>query len=389
VIGVSTAYSLARAGWHVSIYDRESGPGLGASHANGAQLSYAYADALGSPQTLAALPRILGGSGGVSMRLSLSPAYICWLARFARNCTRERFRKNTQAVLELAASSRRAMDELCDRHSLDFARRAAGKVQLLHSEQERALAELAQSLKRSVGIEQDVLSRADLSAVDPALGDIDQSVIGAVSTPSEEIGDPYLFCRSLLPVLNREYGVTAVFGAAVKSLKRRDGKAQIQLGDGEHRQADLAVVCQGTDCNQLLGPLGHSIALQPMKGYSFEMPLAEGSPQISVTDAKRRLVLTNLGDRIRVAGFAELGNTSHDISKVRIEKLRDEAKACMPSAGDYSQINNLWSGLRPVTPNSQPVIAQPAQEIAINTGHGSLGWTLAMGSAERLARLVS
>ncbi len=399
VIGMCSAYALAKRGWSVTLIDREDGPAMGASRANGAQLSYCFTDALGNPAVLAALPRLLSGKEGVSFGLSPNPAYLAWLAQFARNCTQARFRTNTLAVLELAFESKAAMEALLQEHAIDFAHRRAGKVQLLYSPKDRSKAEMLRILKQRPGCEQQTLTRSELPGLDPALRGLDSGVIGAISTPSETVGDPYLFCRALLELLITQYGVTAHFGCDIRAIGEGGQRAQnagpsssgagfVTLASGEQMSADIVVAAGGIDSNRLLAPLGQAIAVQPMKGYSFEMPATATSPKVSVTDGKRRLVFTNLGDRIRVAGIAELGNAARSIDPDRTSWLVKSAQECLPSAGDYSQAGRFWAGLRPVTPNSQPIIRRAGSSLAINTGHGALGWTLAMGSGERIAQLL-
>lgn len=398
VIGLCSAYQLAQRGWSVTIVDREHGPAMGTSHANGAQLSYCYTDALGNPTVLASLPRLFSGKGGVSFRLGLQPAYLRWLAQFARNCSPARFRANTLAVLELAARSSRAMDSLCDRHDLDFAHRIAGKIHLIYTAKELERANMVRAIKqewsdRQSGNQpwtfaQEIVARGDLSALDPALEGLDADVIAAVSTPSEVVGDPFLFCTALLDVLERDYGVQTRFGSDVIGIGEDGDGGSVTLANGERLSADMIIVASGTGSNILLGPKGEAAAIQPMKGYSFEMPVTAQSPRISVTDGKRRLVFTNLGDRMRVAGIAELGNASRTLDPARMEWLVQAARECLPEGGDYANAASFWTGLRPATPNSQPVIRRASRTLAINTGHGALGWTLAMGSGERLADLL-
>ncbi|MDJ0643610.1 MAG: FAD-dependent oxidoreductase [Erythrobacter sp.] len=389
VIGIGTAYALARRGWQVTLIDEAEKAAMRSSHANGAQLSYCYTDALGSPATFAALPTFVRAREGVSIRPFGGPDYLAWLVQFARNCTAARFRENTLALLRLGLESRDAMDRLCAEHALEFGRRVTGKLLLLHSPEEFDRARRSRDLKQgAVDFEQVMLDRAELPDLDPALGGVAEDVVGAIHTPSEEVGDPFLFCNAMVDLLREDYGVEVRFGSSVSRVEQTSPKARIALDNGERLEADAAVVCAGTGSNRLLAPLGHRIPIQPMKGYSFEMPLANGSPHVSVTDVKRRIVIVNLGDRMRVAGFAALGRGSYAIEPGRIERLCDVAHDCMPNAGDYSKLSRPWAGLRPTTPTSQPVIARPAQGLAINAGHGALGWTLAMGSGERLAALL-
>jgi D-amino-acid dehydrogenase len=386
VIGVCTAYALAKRGWRVTLVDQADAPAAGASHANGAQLSYGYADALGSPATLASFPKFLSKQGGVTMRLTGPLDYMLWLAQFACNCSSKRFQANTKAVLELAVKSRAAMQSLLAEHPMQFRHHAPGKIQLLYSRAEYDRAKASQDLKRAAGFEQSMVERDRLSDLDPALLGVDQNVIAAVSTPSEEVGDPRIFSDALLKILTEEYGVVSRLGESVHSINLSASGSDVILDRGERLVADQVVICAGHACDQLLRPLGHALPVQPMKGYSFEMPLSSGSPIVSVTDASRRLVFTNLGDRIRVAGFAELGNGDPTIEVSRIEQLKCEARACLPEAGCYDEADHYWAGLRPVTPNSRPIVKRLSRGLAVNTGHGSLGWTLAMGSGEHLAQ---
>lgn len=389
VIGVSTAYALAKRDWRVTLVDAADRPAMGTSHANGAQLSYFYTDALGSPATLAALPSLMRARDGVSMRAFGGPAYLWWLAQFARNCTASRFRENTLAVLKLGLESRDAMERLCAEHAIEFGKRVTGKLLLLHTEAEFERARRSREIKRSAAnFEQLLFDRSELAALDPALEQIADDVIGAIHTPSEEVGDPFRFGTAMVDLLERECDVEVRLGTSVRRIGSTSPSALVELSSGARIEADIAVICTGSDANRLLRRR-QRVPIQPMKGYSFEMPLANGSPSVSVTDVKRRIVIVNLGDRMRVAGFAALGNESTAIEPGRIERLREVAHDCMPHAGDYSQLARPWCGHRPTTPNSQPIIARLAPGLAINAGHGALGWTLAMGSGERLAKLLS
>ena len=389
VIGVASAYALARRGWQVTLLDRAAKPAMGTSHANGAQLSYCFTDALGSPATVAALPRLLSGRGGVSIRPGFSPDYLGWLASFARNCTSTRFRENTQAVLRLALESRAAMDALCERHSIDFAHARADKVQLLYTATDRKRAETSIDIKAELGCEQTIVERHEFAQIDPALTGIDDEANAAIFTRSEMVGDARRFCENMMPVLTDRYGVSVRMGRDVERIEHTLSGARVSMTDEEELEADLAVICSGCGSNRLLSPLGLNIPVQPMKGYSFDAPLLPSSPKVSVTDARRRLVMTNLGDRLHVAGLAELGNRSPAPEPDRVEALRKAAISCMPEAGDFERTSGHWAGLRPTTPRSHPIISRPRQGLAINTGHGALGWTLAMGSGERLAALVA
>ena len=280
------------------------------------------------------------------------------------------------------------MDDLCARHELTFKHRVAGKVHLLYTPDTWERARMIRDLKVSAGVEQDILPREEMAQLDPSLIGLDPEVTGVISTPSEVVGDPFLFCAGLTSTLAREYGVELRLGEDVERLSATSGQARVTLASGEELSADQVVVTSGMDTNRLLDTLGARLPIQPMKGYSFEMPSTPRSPRISVTDGKRRLVITHLGERMRVAGVAELGKSSRDIDTARIEWLRAAAKECMPEAGDYDAADRFWTGLRPTSPHTQPYIQKVGGNVSVNSGHGALGWTLAMGSGERLAKLL-
>lgn len=389
VVGMATCYALSRRGWSVTLLDAGSAPASGASHANGAQLSYCYTDALASPAVLRSIPTMLEGKGGLQLSPSLDPGFSPWLVRFLRNCTAKRFRENTRAALELARESREAMEALLAGHQVEFGHRVAGKRHLYFSQAEFEIAQRSLELKQEFACGQQVHSAQETRAADSALQSCGDGLVGSILTPSEEVGDPLRFAKSLLKLLVAEYRMAARFEVNVERLDCDATGARVILQSGEVLEADLAVVCGGSSSNQLLRPLGAAQPILPMKGYSFEMPLVETSSECSITDTKRRIVFTNLGDRMRVAGLADLGNADTFIDPAKIAFLIAAARESLPAAGDYSRAGSFWAGLRPMSPNSLPVIAHPRIALALNVGHGMLGWTMAMGSGERLAKLVS
>jgi D-amino-acid dehydrogenase len=389
VVGMATAYALVRKDWRVTIVDQEGGPGRGVSYANGGQLSYCYTDALASPSMITNWYTTLFKSEGLGLSPHADSEFARWVVSFLRNCTAKRFRSNTMAGLHLAKESRLAMERFLEEHPIEFGRRAAGKLHIYYSAKELARASTTRSLKESLGYSQSCLSLKDALAIEPALESASDQIAGAIFTPSEEIGDAHLFCREMLALLKTKYGVNALFGQAVESLEVTADGAELWLEDLSKLSADKVVICAAAATKALLSAHGGPLPIEPMKGYSFEMPLTEHSPKVSLTDTKRKIVFTNLGDRMRVAGFADLGNRDPRIDPEVADKLVAAAQAALPKAGNYDEAGHYWAGLRPMTPNSLPIIARPKEALAVNTGHGMLGWTMAMGSGERLAELLN
>ncbi|MEO9468694.1 FAD-dependent oxidoreductase [Parasphingorhabdus sp.] len=388
VIGMATAYALARKGLSVTLVDREPRPGMGSSYANGAQLSYCYTDALATPAILPSLPALsLGLDKAFRLRAQWDLDYVYWLLAFLRNCTHQKFAANTAAALELAQDSCKAMAAMQNSHKIEFGHKVVGKMHVYSDEAQFRKAKALSEKKRVFGIRQEALSSAEAIRLEPALLKRTDPIAGVIYSPDDAVGNSRTFCTEMLKLLVTEYGVKTSFKTAISNVKL-DQSAQATCGDGSVMSADIAILCTGSAASDLLAPHGVRIPVQPMKGYSFELPANNFSPKISITDSRRRIVFTNLGDRIRIAGLAELGSTSTRVSPKSMENLVETARQSLPDAGHYNHASNFWAGLRPMTPNSQPIISRPHDHLAINTGHGMLGWTMAMGSGEKLATLM-
>jgi D-amino-acid dehydrogenase len=389
VIGMTTAYALARRGLAVTIVDAAPEPARGASFANGAQLSYVYTDALASPGLLRQLPRLLvAADPAFRLRPSADPDFLRWGLAFLRNCTDERFRAHTMAGLELGLESRLAMHALLERHPLQFAHATAGKLHLISGHGALRAARRLVRLKREGGAEQHVLSPRDAVRLEPALAGRATALSGVIYSPQEEVGDPYLFCRGLLAMLTRDYGVAVRFGTAVRAVERVNGHAAAALDGGERIEAERIAICTGAETPQLLKGTGIRAPIWPMKGYSITAAPGPEAPRVSITDVARRLVFCRLNGSVRIAGLADLGTRDTAVSPRRLARLVEAARSSLPGAIDYDRIGSSWCGLRPMTPSSLPIIRREQGGIVLNVGHGTLGWTFAMGAAERAADLA-
>jgi D-amino-acid dehydrogenase len=388
VVGVATAYALASSGASVCIIDQAEEPGRGASFANGAQLSYAYADALASPALLAKLPALaLGLDKLFRLKLSPDPGIYVWLAAFLRNMTASRFERNTSQVLALALESRAQMHDLLERHEIGFDHAVPGKMHLYFSENGLRKAAVTVALKQRHGVEQEILTANAAIAIEPALAQV-RGLVGVVHSPQDEVGDPRRFCEALLALCLEQFGVVAHLDTGVTGMRREADGWRVSTGRGEVFSARRLVLCAGGGSRALAKKLGLDVRIQPVKGYSFTAPPGPDAPRLSLTDTVRKLVFCRLGNQIRVAGLAELGNHSGAVDLARACLLRDLAREALPSGADYAFIESEWAGLRPVTPDSQPIVRWVDPHLALHTGHGMLGWTLAMGSAARLARAM-
>ncbi len=383
VVGLASAYAAARRGRSVLLVDRNDGPALGTSFANGAQLSYAYTDAMAGPATWRQLPEMaFGRDGPFRTRWSADPDFLRWGIAFLRQATAAGLRTNTVATLELALQSRAAMQALLQHHPIAFEHAVSGKLHLYPSAEGMQGAGAMIALKRPYGVQQRLVDAAAARAIEPALNGAPW-LAGAVYSPDEEAGDPYRFSTALLDILRQQYGVQAHFGFDTRTLLRGNGSWTLQAVDGRRVQARQVLVCAGIDSARLLLPAGVRVPVMAIKGYSFTAPLGRNAPQVSLTDTKRKLVFCRLGDRIRVAGLADLNDWNPQPEPARLAQLVAMARASLPEAADYDRIESHWAGLRPVTPWSSPIIRDLGDGLGCNVGHGMLGWTLAMGSGER------
>ncbi len=389
VVGVSSAYALARRGIDVTLVERRDGPALETSHANGAQLSYLYTDALANPALIAQMPKLaLGMVPAFRLRWRMDPDYLRWLAEFIANCTAGRFRKNTLAALQLALESRVAMEELARDHDVEFGYRTAGKMHVYRSARAWQSAQDIATMKAQPGVVQHALSLKEAIAIEPALEGGADGILGVLHSPEEAVGDPHAYACAMRDLLTQRLGATAHFGRLVTDIALRDDAAEITLADGERLAADIVVDCTGAEGGRLLRAHGHRLPILPMKGYSFTAPAVDGSPSVSITDVEARVVFTRLETGIRVAGLADLGNADRTIDPRRMASLLESSRAALPQGAAFDEAAGFWCGLRPMTPDATPRIARPHPRLAYNLGHGVLGWTMAMGSAERLARLI-
>ncbi|MBS0254435.1 MAG: FAD-dependent oxidoreductase [Proteobacteria bacterium] len=390
VVGVATAYALARRGVAVTVVDRQAAPGSEASFANGAQLSYSYSDALGSPALLRKTAAVLlGADPAIRLRASLDPDRLHWLLKLLRNATGGRFMANTLEGLKLGLESRLSMIALQQEHSLQFDHAVPGKLLIYSEPHALAAARAMVRAKQRLGVEQHVLDGPEVIGLEPALAGYAGRLVGAVYSPQDAVGDPHRFCLEMARLLQQAYGATIRLNTGVTAVGGDGASGWVETEGVGRISADELVICAGIGSAAVGRQFGLRHALMPMKGYSFTAPPGATRLKVSVTDVARKIVLCPLGGGIRVAGWAEMGSMDTTVDPGPLNWLRAAAQQVLPNVADYSRIGAGWAGLRPMSPNSLPRIARVAPRVSVNVGHGMLGWTYAMGSAERLARMVA
>lgn len=387
VIGLSSAYYLSRAGYDVTVVDRHADVASETSFGNGGQLSYSYVAPLAGPGVVSKLPRWLTQRDSpVRFRPRLSVEQWRWCFEFLAACTRERSELTTGKLLSLSFLSRTLMHELIVAEpSLDFDFVRSGKLVLHRDASAMQSAVDLLAFQRTLGCEQQALSADACVDIEPALAHARSLLAGGIHTPSEDTADCRRFCKGLEAVL-RARGVRFLMNTSVDALKpRANGVAAIC--EGAPLVADHIVVASGAGAKRLLKPLGIRMAVYPIKGYSltFDLQARTAAPQVSVTDFARKVVYARLGERLRVAGIADIDGYSLEPDAARLATLRKETVTLFPDLAQ-SAVTGEWAGLRPATPHGMPIVGPTRYpNLWLNVGHGALGFTLATGSAALLA----
>lgn len=392
IVGLATAWQLNRQGCQVSVIDRAA-PGAGASGGNGAQLSYSYVQPLADPSIWKQLPKLLlSPSSPLKLRPQLDPLQWRWALAFLAACNARTSRASTASLLALAARSRAAFEAMRAAIAPECDFSATGKLVLYAGAAPLAGAQRQLDLQRAMGSQQRLVTADECIAIEPALASYRARIAGAIHTPSECAADCLKVCTELLRAL-RERGVRFLLDTEITGFDARDGRvAAVHTAAGDV-EADAFVMALGTASHRLGRQLGAYLPVYPLKGYSITVevdPAAGAAPRVSVTDSVRKVVFARIGSRLRVAGMAELVGHDASIPAQRIEALAQATRAVFPHAGRLDALQP-WTGMRPATPTGVPIVGRlegAPSNMVFNTGHGALGFTLAFGSAERVAQAL-
>ncbi len=388
VIGVTTAWALVRQGAEVTLLDRQPAVALETSYANAGQVSPGYSTPWAAPGIpLKAMKWLFQRHAPLAIRPDGSGFQWRWMAAMLANCSADRYAVNKERMMRLSEYSRDCLRQWRSEAGLAYDERSGGTLQLFRSQAQLDAAQRDVEVLQACGVPFELLDRAGVARVEPALARAAVSYAGGLRLPNDETGDCHQFTTRLAQRAAAA-GVAFRQGAVVQSLQR-DGRrlTGVRLASGELLQADRYVLAAGSYSRELLLPLGLDIPVYPVKGYSLTIPLLDESlaPQSTVLDETYKIALTRLGNRLRVGGMAELAGFDLRLNPRRRETLEKVTRELFPG-GDLAQAE-FWTGLRPMTPDGTPLVgATPIDNLFLNTGHGTLGWTMACGSAEVLAR---
>lgn len=396
LLGLTSAYFLRQQGHDVTVVDRQASPAAETSFANGGQISVSHAEPWANPSAPFKVLKWLGREDApLLFRLRADRRQWLWGLQFLRECTPARTRHNIAQIVRLGTYSRDMLQQLRRDRNIAYDECTQGILHFYTSQQEFDGAEAPAAQMRELGCDRRVISADEAVKLEPALRHIRPQLAGATYTAEDESGDANLFARELVKRCDED-GVLFRMSHTVTALREAGGEIDhVEATDPSGRfqriRADAYVLAMGSLSPLYAEPLGIALPIYPAKGYSVTMPVRDASMahQVSLTDDEYKLVFSRLGDRLRIAGTAELNGYDRDLNRVRCEAIVKRVEQLFPGAGDASQAQ-FWTGLRPATPSNVPIIGRSKlKNLFLNTGHGTLGWTHSCGSGKSIARIVS
>ncbi|MDC6083701.1 D-amino acid dehydrogenase [Burkholderia cenocepacia] len=390
VVGVASAYYLARAGHEVTAIDREAGPALETSFANAGQISPGYAAPWAAPGVpLKAVKWMFEKHAPLAIRLDGTRFQLQWMYQMLRNCTAERYAVNKGRMVRLAEYSRDCLQALRADTGIQYEGRTGGTLQLFRTQQQLDGAAKDIAVLQEANVPFELLSPAELKKAEPALAAVSHKLTGGLRLPGDETGDCQLF-TTRLAALAESLGVKFRYNTPIDALAIAGGKiAGVQCGS-ETVRADAYVVALGSYSTSFISNL-MKIPVYPLKGYSITAPIVNeaAAPVSTVLDETYKIAITRFDQRIRVGGMAEIVGFDKKLRAARRETLEMCVNDLFPGGGDTSKAT-FWTGLRPMTPDGTPIVGRtPVSNLFLNTGHGTLGWTMSCGSGQLLADLIS
>ena len=391
VIGVTTAYYLARGGHEVTVVDRQAEPAQETSFANAGEVSPGYSSPWAGPGVpLKAVKWLLMHHRPLVIRPQLDLALVRWGFAMLRNCTAARYALNKGRMVRLAEYSRDCLRELRAQTGIQYDQRMQGTLQLFRTQAQLDGTAADIAVLRRDGVPFELLDREGCIRHEPALAAVREKFVGGLLLPGDETGDCFQFTQRLA-ALAAGLGVQFRYGTQIRRIEASGGAITGVQTDAGTLRADAYLVALGSHSPLLLKDLGLRIPVYPVKGYSITVPItdAAGAPESTVMDETHKVAVTRLGDRIRVGGTAELAGYTLKLHEARRQTLAHVVSDLFPRGGDVSRAE-FWCGLRPMTPDGTPIVgATRWPELFLATGHGTLGWTMAAGTARVMADVIS
>ncbi|XKE43955.1 D-amino acid dehydrogenase [Halomonas organivorans] len=391
VVGVTSAYYLARQGHEVTVVDRQPSPAMETSYGNAGQVSFGFSSpwaAPGIPQK--AVKWMFQEHAPLKIQPRMEPRMARFMMRMLGNCSDERYAINKERMVRIAEHSRACIDALRADTGIRYEDRQRGLLQLFrHDSQVEAVAKDMTVLERC-GVRHRLLDAQEITAVEPALARVPGKFVGGLHLPDDQTGDCHLFTNRLAEHCREHLGVEFRFNVEIQRIRRGNAGVEGVVTSVGELTADAYVVCLGSYSPFLVKDLGIRLPIYPVKGYSLTVPVTDdgGAPQSTVMDETYKVAISRFDDRIRVGGTAELASFDLSLPEKRRATIDMVVRDVFPEGGDVDRAE-FWTGLRPMTPDSTPIIgATRYDNLWLNTGHGTLGWTMSCGSGQLLADLV-
>ena len=389
VIGVASAYYLAQQGATVTVLDRQSGPAEETSFGNAGQISPGYSTPWAAPGIpFKAVKWMFQHHAPLAINIDGSMWQLNWMAQMLKNCNPNSYAINKERMTRVAEYSRDCLRELRKETGISYEHRSKGTLQVFRNEAQLDAVQRDIQVLKECGVDYELLLKDELAKVEPALEHAKDKLVGGLHLPNDETGDCYMFTNALAD-LAKGLGVDFKFNQNVEKLVVEGDEIKGVVVDGKVLTADRYVLAFGSYSRDFLKPLNLNLPVYPVKGYSLTIPIVDPAfaPQSTVLDETYKIAITRFDQRIRVGGMAELSGFNHGLNTDRRATLEMVTQDLFPG-GDLAQAS-FWTGLRPMTPDSTPIIGVTGyKNLFLNTGHGTLGWTMACGSGKLISDLV-
>jgi D-amino-acid dehydrogenase len=391
VIGATAAYELAGDGHQVTLIERQGAPALETSFANAGEVSPGYSAPWAGPGVpLKAIRWLMMHHRPLVLRPHFDWHLVGWVLAMLRNCTAARYEINKSRMVRLAEYSRDCMVALRASTGIRYDERTLGTLQLFRTQKQLDGTASDTAILDRYGVAYQRLDREGCVQHEPALARVRDKFVGGLRLPGDETGDCFKFTNRIAEMATAR-GARLRFGISIESLLTDGKRITGIVTDHGRMQADAYLVALGSHSPRLLAPLGVRVPIYPVKGYSITLPITDpgGAPESTVMDETHKVAVTRLGDRIRVGGTAELAGYSMQLHEARRRTLLHVVEDLFPGGGDAARAE-FWCGLRPMTPDGTPIVG--GTEVAnlwLATGHGTLGWTMAAGTARVISDLIS
>lgn len=391
VVGVTSAYYLARQGHEVTVVDRQASPAMETSYGNAGQVSFGFSSpwaAPGIPQK--AIKWMFQEHAPLKIQPRLDPVMGRFMMQMLNNCNPDSYAVNKERMVRVAEHSRACINALREDTGIRYEDRQRGLLQLFRSEQQVEAVGKDMKVLEQCGVRHNLLNAEEITAVEPALSRVPGKFVGGLHLPDDQTGDCFLFTNRLADYCREQLGVTFLFNTAIQRISRVAGHVESVETSAGTLSADAYVMALGSYSPFLARDLDIRLPIYPVKGYSLTLPVIDdgGAPQSTVMDETFKVAISRFDNRIRVGGTAELASYNLSLAEKRRATISMVVRDVFPEGGDLDQAE-FWTGLRPMTPDSTPIIgATKYDNLWLNTGHGTLGWTMSCGSGQLLADLI-